>query len=166
MWNAETEYEDRQAERTSVSGSFGLRARSRHRLLLLDDDGEFAVQLARVMEEELDVLVDPVGTPAEAAARLEEGEYEAIILDWNRSGVRGLQRLQVARYLESDPSADWGRRHVPVVLMAFEARETFDFSDTEHFRLVGYVSKRQSFRGIVEDLGQELRNLLISDLSA
>lgn len=156
----------------SVSSIEGIRTISplmlqRRRVLLIDDDVEFAELLGEVLEDDFDVFVDCAPDIFAALKKMHENSYDAVILDWYLpKSVSRHERIEVALTVDSEEPVTWKLGQLPVIVLSSHDREILEFVESEYFRLSGFVSKKQSLQGILDDLKSSLDEIFEMELSA
>lgn len=71
------------------------------RLLIVDDDEDYRVLLRDILKDsDLSFEIDEVDSSNSALAKLEENQYDCVIIDYLIPGVSGLEVMKVARGLK------------------------------------------------------------------
>jgi CheY-like chemotaxis protein len=128
------------------------------RVLLIEDDEDFAQALAMNLEQKLHCNVSIANDSFEAANLMAGHAYDLILTDWRLPEKTGFKALnQADRSLALDPEApeEWfSQKKVPVIVVT-----ACDSSEIERerklrnrFRFLGVVSKGQSVEGILNQI--------------
>lgn len=141
----------------------------RIRVLLIDDDSDFSELVAGSLEDVMGISVERAADPFEAMKKMEESAFHALILDWNLphlNGAQTLKRTEVSIVLEPEMSKQWEHRQVPVIVISAHSEEMFSFQNSPHFRMSGFVSKRQSLAAILQQIREQLTGEGLMEQSA
>ena len=134
----------------------------RKQVLLIEDDPDFSDVLSSLMQARLDLVVDVAADPFEAINKMSDQYYDAIVVDWSLpqfNAKQTLKRAEIEFYFEPDLPPGWDYGKVPVIVVSGHDQENLDLKDSEHFRVAGYVSKKQSLREILNKLKNQLEEV-------
>ncbi len=126
------------------------------RILMIEDDPEMAELITRSLKNKFSCATYIANDPFEAMNLMSENFYDLIILDWQLPGLNGYETLQHAdKSLSLEPSLpiQWDHKKVPVVIVSASKRKDCNLRQTDHFNYVGYVSKLQPLKTIVDCIG-------------
>jgi len=128
------------------------------RILLIEDDENFAQMLACALEQRggSDVMV--AAEAFEASNLMSQQAFDLVVTDWRLPAINGFGALRKAEQcLSLDPMApqEWfGRHKVPVIVIT-----ACDLSEIEGerrlkgcFQFLGVVSKEQAMTGILQQI--------------
>lgn len=113
--------------------------------------------LAETLRMRYNCHVDVAPDPFEAINLMAEKFFDLIILDWSLPGFTGPETLvQAEKILKLDPALpiQWDRKKVPVVLFSSFKKNECPMRKTKHFNFVGYISKAQPLKDIVDAFGE------------
>lgn len=112
--------------------------------------------LAKTLRMRYNCHVDVAADPFEAINQMSEKFFDLIILDLSLPGLSGPETLvQAEKLLKLDPALpiQWDQEKVPVVLFSASKKNECHARRTKHFNFVGYISKSQSLKDIVDAFG-------------
>ncbi len=80
------------------------------RVLVVDDDPDLSMLMALVLSHQGGHAVDTAGDGLEALERLDDAEYDLVVLDWNMPRLDGLGLCAAIR-------SDQDRRDLPLLMV-------------------------------------------------
>lgn len=137
-----------------VASLFGFFKKKLH-ILMIEDDQDLNMLLKSTLQKKYNCRVDTAADPYEAMNCLTSKKYDLIVLDWQLPALNGGETLtEVEKGLSKKANALPTDHKIPVVIFSGSAEKDCNFTTTEHFARVGYVSKRKSLSDICNSFSQ------------
>lgn len=131
--------------------------RKTKKVLVIEDDPDMGLVISKALKETYGCNVDVANDPFEAINLIVDKFYDLIVLDWQLPGLNGAETLVAAeRGLRFEPSIpiQWDRCKVPVVIFSSSKKNQCPPRRTKHFDYMGFISKAQPLRDIVDLFGE------------
>jgi signal transduction histidine kinase len=125
------------------------------KVLLIEDNPDHAFIERKALERELDAVVTVEARPDAGLARLREGDYDVVVLDYHLPGQDGLDVLKRIRE---------GRRDLPVILLTAAGNEEVAVQAMKQ-GASDYLVKRFNAKGEVELAASVRRGLEQAELT-
>ncbi|MFN8790250.1 MAG: response regulator [Bdellovibrionales bacterium] len=134
------------------------------KVLLIDDDQDLGRLLTDYMSRKFACRVKLATDSFEAMNLLTEEFFDLIILDWKLPALTGGQTLQLLEqglYYEPELPIQWDTQKAPVIIFSSHDKNqcVLKSRTTKHFNVVGYVSKKQGLKPIMQSFGHYLEGL-------
>ena len=142
---------------------------SSSRILMIEDDIDMAGLVRHSLVKKYGFHVDIAPDPFEAMNLMNEYFYNLILLDWNLPELNGGETLEkAASAMAYDPllPIQWDFQEAPVVVFSSEKRTHCMFNGTKHFNYIGFVSKTQTLKEIINTISYYIDDHLIKASSA
>ena len=125
------------------------------RVLFIEDDEDFGDLMQPCIEQILQCQVTRATDPYEAINHFMDGYFDLIILDWNlpdMNGIEALKRAEAVLSTEPEIPLKWEQGKVPVIVLSGIDRSQTKELDSVYFRTLGFVSKKQGLKEMLEEL--------------
>lgn len=139
-----------------VASLFGVFKKKLH-ILMIEDDQDLNMLLKSTLQKHYNCRVDTATDPYEAMNCLTSKKYDLIVLDWQLPALNGGETLtEVEKGLTTSKKATSLPTHnkIPVLIFSGTPEKECNFTQTEHFARVGYVSKQKSLNDICNSFSQ------------
>lgn len=130
--------------------------RKKMRILMIEDDQDLNMLLKNTLQKHYNCRVDTATDPYEAMNCLSGKHYDLIVLDWQLPALNGGETLaEVEKGLAADKKTNPNANSkIPVLIFSGTPEEECNFTQTEHFSRIGYVSKRKSLSEICSSFSE------------
>lgn len=131
------------------------------KILMIEDDFDMAEVIINALKMRYHCTIDMAQDPFEAMNLMTDKFYDLIILDWQLPGLNGTETLvQAEKGLKLEPAIpiQWDQSKVPVVIFTSSKKNECLPRRTKHFNYVGYISKTQPLKSVINALGEFIQD--------